>query len=349
MSAKISKSIFGRTSAGEDVFLFSLKNTYGAVAEITNYGGRIVRISVPDKNGALTSVVKGYSTLEGYNMDTEYLGAVCGRFANRIAGGQFYIDGKEYSLKKNNGENSLHGGPGGFHRCVWDYEINGDNLVLKYKAVDGEEGFPGNFDVKVTYSWTDECELKLDIDAKTDKKTPVNITNHSYFNLDGEGDILNHMVKINAHKYIPIFSDAIPTGEISLVKDTPFDFTEYKKVGRDIGEMFDQLINGNGYDHCFVLDKKEFGEMVEAVDAFSENSGIGLKVFTSLPGIQFYSGNYLNSKLPGHEGYLYEKRQAFCFEPEFFPDSPNQNGFPCCLLAPGESFKHKIIFGFYVK
>jgi len=338
---------FGKMPDGREVSIFRMTNETGAVTEITNYGARIVRIQVPDKDGALTSVIKGFDTLEGYLSDTCYLGAVCGRYANRIAKGVFIADGEEYLLTANNGENSLHGGPMGFHAQVWDAVIEGESLVLTYLSKDNEEGFPGNLKVEVVYAWSETNELSLEISANTDKATPVNITNHAYFNLNGEGDVLNHNLRINANRYVPILPNAIPNGEIRLIEGTAFDFSTQKTIGKDIDHDEQQLLNGAGYDHCFVLNKEEFGDLVLAAEASAPESGIALRIFTTLPGLQFYSGNFLSSEVPGLEGVLYEKRQAFCLEPEFFPDSPNQSGFPCCILRPEETFQQTIIFQFY--
>jgi aldose 1-epimerase len=347
MSVTIQKVPYGKLPDGRKADLFRMTNESGAVAEVTNWGGRLVRVLVPNKDGVLTSVIKGFDTLENAATDTEYLGATCGRFANRIAKGTFLADGEEYTLVANNGENSLHGGPGGFHVQIWDARIDRESLIFNYLSKDGEEGFPGNLKVEVEFTWSETNELSIEVTATTDKTTPVNITNHTYFNLNGEGDILGHELRINSKRYVPIFADAIPTGEIRFVKGTAFDFTEAKAIGRDINSGEEQLLNGAGYDHCFVLNKEEFDDLVLAADAFAPESGIGLRVFTTMPGIQFYSGNYLNSSVPGHEGKLYEKRQAFCLEPEFFPDSPNQSGFPRCLLLPEETFRHTMIFQFY--
>jgi aldose 1-epimerase len=343
----IEKTFFGKMPDGQEVSLFRMTNEIGSIAEVTNYGGRLVRILVPDKNGSLTSVIKGFDSLEGYLTDTTFLGAICGRFANRIAKAKFFADGDEYTVTSNDGDNCLHGGAKGFNAQVLDASIDGESLVLSYLCKDQEEGFPGNLKVEVTYSWSETNELSIQIIANTDKATPINITNHAYFNLNGKGQILDHKLKINATRFIPIYPDAIPTGEVRFVKDTAFDFIQAKAIGQDINDKDEQLKNGTGYDHCFVLNKDEFGDLVMAADAFSTESGIGLRVYTTMPGVQFYSGNYLTSVVPGHEGKLYEARQAFCLEPEFFPDSPNQSGFPCCILQPKETFQHTIIFQFY--
>jgi aldose 1-epimerase len=347
MSIRIEKIAFGTLPDGRTADLFRMTNESGAVAEVTNWGGRIVRVLVPNKDGVLTSVIKGYDSLESFATDDAYLGATCGRFANRIAKGKFLADGEEFTLACNNGENALHGGPKGYHDQIWDAKIEFESLVLTYFSKDGEEGYPGNLTVEVAFTWSETNELSMEVTANTDKTTPINITNHSYFNLNGEGDILGHTLRLNANRYIPIHADAIPTGEIRFVKGTAFDFVETKAIGADIESGEEQLLNGCGYDHCFVLNKEEFGDLVLAADAFAEQSGIGLRVFTTMPGIQFYSGNYLNGQVPGHEGKVFEKRQAFCLEPEYFPDSPNQGGFPRCLLLPEETFQETMIFQFY--
>lgn len=347
MSTTIEKQPFGNLPDGRPVFLFRFTNEGGAIADITNYGGRLVRILVPDKEGKLTSVIKGYETLEGFLKDGgNYLGAICGRYANRIAKAAFVAEGQTYTLAVNNGPNSLHGGIQGFHIQCWDYTIEDEALVLKYVSKDMEEGFPGKLEVEVRYTWSETCELSMQITANTDKLTPVNITNHAYFNLSGKGDILDHTMRLNAKRYVPVHDDAIPTGEIRFVKGTPFDFTEAKPIGKDIEQDDVQLKNGSGYDHCFVIEKEAFGDLALAAEATAPDTGITLKVFTTMPGVQFYSGNFLGSEYPGLEGKPYSRRQAFCLEPEFFPDSPNQSGFPNCMVKGGEAFEETLIFQF---
>lgn len=348
MSTTIEKIKFGNLTDGKEVSLFRFTNESGALAEVTNYGGRLVRILVPNKNNDLVSVIKGYDNLEGFLLDGgNYLGATCGRYANRIAKAKFVAGGEDFTLAANNGGNSLHGGIKGFHVQLWDAWIEGEAVIMKYVAKDGEEGFPGELSVEVNFTWSETCELSMLVTANTTKPTPVNITNHAYFNLNGEGDILGHEMQINGNRYIPILADAIPTGEIRFVKDTAFDFTTAKVIGKDIESGEEQLLNGNGYDHCFVLNKDEFGDLVLAADVFAPQSGVGLRVYTTMPGVQLYSGNYLSSVVPGLEGKLYSQRQAFCLEPEFFPDSPNQSGFPNCILQPEDTFQETMIFQFY--
>lgn len=347
MSTQIEKIPFGKLADGREASLFRFTNESGALAEITNYGGRLVRILVPNKKDDLTSVIKGYDNLDGFLVDGNYLGATCGRFANRIAKAKFIAGGEEFTLAANNGDNSLHGGIEGFHIQLWDARIEGEYVIMNYFAKDKEEGFPGDLSVEVMFSWSETCELSMLVTATTTKCTPVNITNHAYFNLNGEGDILGHDLRINSNRYIPIHTDAIPTGEIRFVKGTAFDFSVPKAIGKDIESGEEQLLNGNGYDHCFVLNKEEFGDLVLSADVFASKSGVGLRVYTTMPGVQLYSGNYLTSVVPGLEGKVYSKRQAFCLEPEFFPDSPNQSGFPNCILQPGEVFQQTMIFQFY--
>lgn len=347
MSTKIEKIPFGKLTDNREVSLFRFTNESGALAEVTNYGGRLVRILVPGKNDDLVSVIKGYDNLEGFLLDGNYLGATCGRYANRIAKAKFVASGEDFTLAANNGDNSLHGGIKGFHIQLWDTRIEGDAVIMNYISKDGEEGFPGELSVEITFTWSETCELSMLVTANTTKPTPVNITNHAYFNLNGEGDILGHEMRINGNRYIPIVADAIPTGEIRLVNGTAFDFTSAKTIGKDIESGEEQLLNGNGYDHCFVLNKVEFGDLVLAADVFALQSGVGLRVFTTMPGVQLYSGNYLTSVVPGLEGKVYSQRQAFCLEPEFFPDSPNQSGFPNCILQPEDTFQETMIFQFY--
>lgn len=349
MSLKIEQLPFGNMPDGRPVFLFRLINECGAIAEISNYGATLISVQVPDKNGCLKRVVKGFPSVEAYLADREigtYLGASVGRYANRIAKGKFTLNDEEYVLPVNNGENSLHGGVESFHTKCWEYALDEEYVHFTYHSKDGEEGYPGNLDVKISYGWSATNELSILYRALGDKDCPVNLTSHAYFNLAGQGDILNHRLKIHADKYIPIYPDAIPTGEIRMVKGTPFDFSDYKAVGAEINSDNEQLQAGKGYDHCFVINKKEFGDLALAVEVYAPETSLGLKVWTSLPGIQFYSGNYLRSDLPSLDGTPLAYRQAFCLEPEYFPDSPNQSGFPDCILKAGQEYSQDLIYQF---
>lgn len=349
MSLTIETLPFGTMPDGSQVALFRLTNEVGAVAELTNYGATLVGVQVPDRQGRLQRVVKGFPSLEGYLADLEigtYLGATCGRYANRIAKGHFVLDGEDYTLATNNGANHLHGGIEGFHSKVWDYQIDEESVTFHYFSKDGEEGYPGNLDVYVRYGWSATNELSIHYSGRCDKNTPLNLTSHAYFNLNGQGDILDNELKIHATRYVPIHADAIPTGEIRLVKGTAFDFSERKAIGRDIESDEEQLRNGCGYDHCFVIEKAEYGDLALAVEAYSPRTGCALNVWTTLPGVQFYSGNYLRSEVPASDGKPLARREAFCLEPEFFPDSPNQSGFANCILSAGDEFDQTIIYQF---
>ncbi|WP_257710729.1 aldose epimerase family protein [Gramella sp. MT6] len=308
----------------------------------TNYGGRIAGLWVPDKNGEMTDVVVGMSSIDGFINSTEpYFGATIGRVGNRIAKGKFSIDGIEYSAPRNNGENSLHGGKKGFQYVVWDAEKpDKKTLVLKYISEDMEEGFPGNLEVTVTYSVDKDQSLKMEYRATTDKKTPVNLTNHAFFNLNGEGSgsILNHQVKFFAKKFTPVDKGLIPTGELRNVQETPFDFTEFHKIGERINTENTQLEYGKGYDHNFVLDENTTDDLMHAAVVIGDESGIKMDLFTEEPGIQFYSGNFMEGKNEFKSGAADEFRTAFAIETQHFPDAPNQENFPSIILNPGDEY-----------
>lgn len=309
---------------------------------LTNYGGRIVGLWMPDQNGKMTDVVVGMGSLEGFINSTEpYFGATIGRVGNRIAKGKFEIDGKEYSIPINNGENSLHGGNKGFQYVVWDVEQpNEKTLILKYTSKDMEEGFPGNLDVTVTYSIEKDHNLRMEYQATTDKKTPVNLTNHAFFNLNGEGSgtILDHRVKFFAEKFTPVDEGLIPTGEFRDVTETPFDFTEFHTIGDRINTDNEQLKFGKGYDHNFILNMNQSEELKHAAVVIGDESGIKMDVFTQEPGIQFYSGNFMEGKNEFKSGATDDFRTAFALETQHFPDAPNQEKFPSILLEPGEQY-----------
>lgn len=336
----------------DKIRLFTLKNSAGMEVGVTNFGAIITSIKVPDRDGKMADVTLGYNDVADYinAVDKPYFGAVVGRYGNRIAKGKFTIDGKEYSLPINNDPNSLHGGIIGFDKVVWDAEKVGDNGVkLTYHAKDMEQGYPGNLTCTVTYTLTDENEIVIDYHATTDKATPVNLTQHAYFNLkgEGEGDILDHELMINADHYTPVDSTLIPTGEIAPVEGTPFDFREAKPIGRDINDENEQLKFGLGYDHNWVL--KEGDGMKLAATLYEPTSGRMLEVTTTEPGVQFYCGNFLTGVLKGKSGKPYVHRGGLCLETQHYPDSPNQPEFPNTILKPGDTYESKTIFKFSVK
>jgi len=354
-SGSITKSSFGKTPDGELVDLYLLKNKNGVEVAITTYGGAVVSLKVPDRNGKLGDVVLGYNSLEGYENDKAYLGAIVGRYANRIAHAQFTLDGKTYALAKNNGENSLHGGIKGFNKKVWTAKaIPGKDdqaLELSYISKDGEESFPGNLKVTVTYMLMDSNKLRIEYSATTDKKTVVNLTNHSYFNLagPGSGDILGHVLMIEADKFTPVDSGLILTGELRDVAGTPFDFRQPTAIGARIDANDEQIKLGGGYDHNFVLRRKMSDPISLAARVTEEASGRVMEVWTTEPGVQFYTGNFLDGSVHGKSGVAYEKRSAFCLETQHFPDSPNQPKFPSVVLNPGEQYHTTTIYKFSVR
>lgn len=344
---KISKEQFGFSPDGHECFLYTLKNDAAMEVSITNYGGAITSLRVPDRHGNLGDVVLGYDTLDEYVRHPRFLGALIGRFANRIALGKFTLNETTYQLVQNNGPNHLHGGLKGFHKVAWqsNADENANALSLSYLSVDGEEGYPGNLQANVTYTVTNDNELRVDYLATTDRDTIVNLTNHSYFNLACTGDILNHELLINADRYTPVSPDLIPTGELAEVADTPVDFRESRTVGSRINESFEQLGFTGGYDHNFVLND-EVGTLRIVVLLFEPNSGRQLEIMTTQPGIQFYSGNFLDGTLSGKGGVVYEKYAALCLETQHFPDSPNHANFPTTVLRAGETFSESTIFRF---
>lgn len=354
----ISGRPFGKTKQEESVSIYTLSNNKGMKAEITNYGGIVVRLIVPGRNNSFSDVVLGFNTLNEYLKDTPYFGAIVGRYANRIAYGRFTIDSKEYKLAINDTPGGipcqLHGGIKGFDKVVWKAEPSVENgipqLKLHYVSKDGEENYPGNLSVTVTYSLTDNNELRIDYYAVTDKATVLNLTNHSYFNLKGEGsgDILDHEVMINAGKFTPVNRGLIPTGELKEVKDTPFDFTSSHKIGERINSDNEQLKYSNGYDQNWVL-STEAGELKMAAAVYEPTTGRFMEVLTTQPGVQFYTGNFLDGHLKGKSGTPYKKGNAFCLETQHFPDSPNHPEFPGTMLRPGEEFKSTTIYRFSVK
>jgi aldose 1-epimerase len=339
------------TQDGRPITLYTLTNSHGLEVRTMNYGAIILSMRVPDRKGQLADIVLGHETLEGYIPNPPYIGALVGRYANRIANGTFTLDGKTYSLPKNDGPNTLHGGiKRTFDKVLWDGEpLKGGKTAVSftYLSKDGEEGFPGNVKVNVAYTLNDENELVIDYEASTDKATPINLSQHSYFNLAGEGtsDILSHELMLNADRFTPVDKNLIPTGELRAVKGTPLDFTTPTKVGARIDDDYDQLVLGHGYDHNFVINRKRDG-MTLAARVYEPTSGRVLEVSTTQPAVQFYTGNFLDGTVTGKQGHVYKRRYGLCLETQHFPDSPNHPDFPSTILKPGETFRSKTVFKF---
>lgn len=347
----IRESDFGTTASGEAVSVFTLTNKNGMAVKIINYGGTILSLTAPDRDGKFENIVLGYEILSDYEAGTSYLGALIGRYANRIAAGRFELDGDTYTLATNNGPNQLHGGDQGFDKVVWEAEpstsAEGPSLLLKYTSEDGEEGYPGTLVAEVRYSLTNDNEICIDYRAGTDKATPVNLTSHSYFNLSGDAkrDILGHHLEIAADHFTPVDSTLIPTGDYRPVEGSPFDFRSAKAIGDGINADDEQITFGGGFDHNWVIDQQADGEMRHMATLSDPESGRVLKVHSSKPGLQFYSGNFLNGSCTG-KGVIHENRYGLCLEPQHFPDSPNQPGFPSTVVQPGEVYTTQTIYLF---
>jgi aldose 1-epimerase len=341
---------FGKLPDGSVAYIFTLANRNHLEARITNYGGRIVSLSVPDRGGKFADVVLGFDSLPEYLSDGTFFGALVGRYANRIGGAHFTLDGIQYKLEKNSDENSLHGGSQGFDKKLWVPRLLTDGgLELTYHSKDGEEGFPGNLTATVVYHLTDANEIRIDYHAATDKDTIVNLTNHSYFNLKGagSGDILSHVLTMHASRFTPVDGGLIPTGELRSVAGTPLDFRTPVPIGGRIRQNDEQLKRGNGYDHNYALDRQGSGPRL-AARVEEPESGRVLEVYTTEPGIQFYTGNFLDGTVRGKGGKVYTNRGGFCLETQHFPDSPNKPGFPSVVLHPGQQFAETTIFRFLV-
>lgn len=341
---------------GQNTQLYTLTNGHGIAVTISNYGGTITSIKAPDKEGKMEEITLGFDSLGQYLKEHPYFGALVGRYGNRIAKGKFQLDGKSYTLAANNMGNHLHGGPVGFDKVVWKAEVierDGlPGLELSYLSPDGDQGFPGNLEVTVVYSLNNNNELSIDYHATTDKKTIINLTNHTYFNLTGntKRDILDHQVTIYADRFIPVDNTLIPTGELASVEGTPFDFRRGMTIGEKINAEDEQITFGGGYDHCWVINRpKNSDELVFAAKVVEPTSGRKLEVYTTEPGIQFYTGNFLDGTLTGIGGVVYEKRFGLCLETEHFPDSPNQPNFPTVTLEPGSSYATRTIYKFGVE
>ncbi len=345
----ITKQDYGTTADGQKVEQYTLKNSSGLQVDIITYGGRITSLKTPDKNGAFENVVLGFDNLAQYEKDNPFFGALIGRYGNRIAGGKFSLNDKNYQLAKNNGDNNLHGGIKGFDKKVWEAKTEESptsaSLILTYVSPDGEEGFPGTLTTNVTYTLNNDDSLEVLYEATTDKTTVVNLTQHAYFNLSGDfsNTILDHELEIHADKYLPVDSGLIPTGVLESVEGTPFDFRQAKVIGHDITKENTQLQLGGGFDHCWVLNDQHAGFRRVAA-AYHSGTGRYLEVFTDEPGIQFYSGNFLDSTLPAPNGGTYAQRSGLCLETQHFPDSPNQSQFPSVKLEPGEKYSTKTAF-----
>ncbi len=347
----VTKQDFGKTAQGQPVELYILRNKNGVEAAITNYGGIVVSLKTPDAKGLLADVALGFDSLDGYLKEHPYFGAIVGRYGNRIAKGKFTLNGKEYTLARNNGENSLHGGLQGFDKKVWSARTESADgrqvLTLNYTSKDGEEGYPGKLDVTVVYTLTDDDDLHIDYTAASDQDTVANITNHTYFNLAGEGsgDILGHEISINANRFTPVDAGLIPTGELKSVEGTPFDFRNPKPIGKQINDDDEQIKRGKGYDHNFVIDHGS-NALAPAAKVTDPKSGRVLEVWTTEPGVQFYTGNFLDGTIIGKSGTPYQQRYGFCLETQHFPDSPNQPSFPSTVIKPGTPYKSTTVWKF---
>ncbi|MDX5419359.1 MAG: galactose mutarotase [Hymenobacteraceae bacterium] len=352
LQAELDLANFERELDGKQVRLYFLKNRNGLEMAVTNYGAKVVSLLVPDKEGRFEDIVLGFDNLDGYlNANEPYFGATIGRYGNRIAKGKFTLNGRQYELQTNNAPNHLHGGKKGFNAHVWDTKQVDEHIIeFSRMSPDGEEGYPGNLQVKMIYTLTDDNEFKVTYVAETDQSTVINLTHHSFFNLHGagNGDINDHVLMINADAYTPVDNTLIPTGEIEKVDGTPMDFRNPTEIGKRVDENFEQLKFGKGYDHNWVLKESSSTENLAAT-VWEPVSGRFMEVYTTEPGLQFYGGNFLDGKDKGKGGKPYTFRSALCLETQHFPDSPNQPGFPSTVLNPGEKYQHTAIYKFSVK
>ncbi len=349
----VSRAPFGVLPSGDSVHVFTMTNANGVELRALDYGGLVISLKTPDKTGALGDIVLGYDNIDGYLKSTPYFGAIVGRYGNRIAKGKFTIDAKAYSLPVNNGVNSLHGGLKGFDKVMWTAESSQDStgahVVFSYVSKDGEEGYPGTLTARVTYTLTNANEFAIEYHATTDKATPINLTQHSYFNLAGRGDVLAHQLSLNADAYTPVDSTLIPTGVLQPVAGTPFDFRQPVAIGAHINDADAQLTIAGGYDHNFVINRAAGDtSIVHAARVVEPNSGRTLDVATTEPGIQLYTGNFLDGTITGKGGQVYQRRNGFCLETQHFPNSPNQPSFPSTILMPGATYHTRTVYTFGV-
>ncbi|MDX2246908.1 MAG: aldose epimerase family protein [Bacteroidia bacterium] len=345
---------FGKTRDGQEALQFYFSNNLGAELTLTNFGGTLLSLKVPDKNGLSGDVLLGFDNLEDIEAVRPFYGCIIGRYGNRISRGQFSLNGQTYSLAVNNGPNHLHGGLKGFDQKIWAAEPfsdeDGSGVILRYTSKDGEEGYPGNLSVKVTYTLTNKNALKIDYEAVTDKTTVINLTNHAFFNLKDCGltSILDHEIQLFADHFTPVNEVMIPTGEIRPVKGSPLDFSHAMPIGLRINSSDEQIRFGNGYDHNYVVNRQSEG-LVAVAKVVEKQSGRVMEVFTTEPGVQFYTANYLQGRKPGKYGITYQNRAGFCLETQHFPDSPNQPGFPSTILKPGEVFRSTTVYAFSIE
>ncbi len=344
----IKKELWGKSDSGKEIYKYTLTNSKGASLVLGEVGAAIVSVIVPDKDGKMADVALGYKEAKSYIGDGPCLGKCPGRFANRIALGKFTLDGKEYSTPVNCGPNALHGGPEGFANQIWESRIEGDAVEFMYFSEDGEMGYPGNLKAVAHYEWSEDNEIKLTLTAECDAPTFVNLTNHAYFNLNGEGSgtVLNHMLKLNCSEYLPTDDTQIPLGDSQPVAGTPMDFVNAKTVGRDIRADFEALKIGNGYDHCWVIDGAQEGQLQSCAKLWSEESGRMMEIITTQPGLQVYTANWLAGCPEGKNGHVYGNNDGIALECQHFPDSPNKPEYPSTLLKPGEVYEEAIIYAF---
>lgn len=352
LKSELKTEDFSRNIDGKEVQLYFLKNKNGLEMAVTNYGAKVVSLLVPDKNGVFEDIVLGFDNIDGYlNAHEPYFGAAIGRYGNRIANGKFTLNGQQYELATNNSPNHLHGGEKGFNAQVWNAtQVDDHSIEFSRLSQDGEEGYPGNLQVTMIYSLTDDNEFKITYEAETDQPTVINLTHHSFFNLRGAGNgsINDHVLMINADKYTPVDQTLIPLGKIDLVKGTPMDFSKPTQIGKRVEDNFEQLLFGKGYDHNWVLNEN-INAGTPAATVWEPESGRFMEVFTTEPGLQFYGGNFLDGKDKGKKSKAYEFRSAFCLETQHFPDSPNQPTFPSTVLNPEENYQHTSIYKFSIK